>query len=146
MIIVQVGTNNLSRPPIDDAKKRSLETAIASILKVFQKKAPDAKVFLFGIFPRNDVALSLEELKDINSRLEKKTVEHKAAFLSINEKLLGEDGKLKKGVTVDGLHLSLEGYQHWADAIIPILERELGPKKSEDAAPPPTGDPKAIRK
>jgi hypothetical protein len=46
----------------------------------------------------------------------------------------------------DGLHLSLKGYQVWADALKPVLNEILGPPDKVDLAPPPTGDPKAQRK
>jgi hypothetical protein len=41
----------------------------------------------------------------------------------------------------DGLHLDVEGYQVWADALKPIFTELLGPPAKEDHAPPPTGDP-----
>ena len=46
-------------------------------------------------------------------------------------------------MTVDKLHLSLRGYQVWADALKPILTELLGPPAATDHAPPPTGDPSA---
>ena len=45
--------------------------------------------------------------------------------------------------TPDQLHLSLKGYQLWAEDLTPILTELLGPKSNEDQAPPPTGDPSA---
>jgi lysophospholipase L1-like esterase len=145
VIILQVGANNLARPPISDAAKDRLNRVVAAILEMCHSKAPKASVYLFGVFPRGDNALSTEELKDINMRLGKMAVEKSAKFVDLTDKLIDSDGKLKKGVTVDGLHLSLDGYQIWAEAIIPILKRELGSKNKEDLAPPPTGDPKAAR-
>jgi lysophospholipase L1-like esterase len=52
-------------------------------------------------------------------------------------------GNLYEGVSVDGLHLYLKGYQVWADALKPILTELLGPPVKEDHAPSPTGDPSA---
>ena len=64
-------------------------------------------------------------------------------YLNINEKLAKPDGTLIEGMTVDGLHLSLKGYQVWADALKPILTELLGTPAKTDHAPPPTGDPSA---
>ena len=59
--------------------------------------------------------------------------------------LADRDGKLVEGVTVDGLHLSVKGYQIWADALKPVLTEQLGPPATTDHAPPPTGDPSAAQ-
>jgi hypothetical protein len=64
-------------------------------------------------------------------------------FLNLNDKLADPEGKLFEGVTMDRLHLSLQGYAIWADALKPILTELLGPPSATDEAPPPTGDPKA---
>ena len=53
------------------------------------------------------------------------------------------DGAQRDGMTVDGLRLSLAGYQVWADALTPILTELLGPRAATDHAPPATGDPSA---
>jgi hypothetical protein len=49
-------------------------------------------------------------------------------------------------MTADRLHLTLTGYQVWADALKPIFTELLGPPAKEDHAPPPTGDPRAAGK
>src|SRR5205823_13774128 len=67
-------------------------------------------------------------------------------YLNINDKLADKDGKLLEGITVDRLHLSVKGYQVWADALKPVLMELLGPPAKEDQAPPPTGDPSANKK
>jgi len=45
----------------------------------------------------------------------------------------------------DRLHPTPQGYQVWADALVPILTELLGPRAEQDLAPPPTGDPSAAR-
>jgi lysophospholipase L1-like esterase len=67
-------------------------------------------------------------------------------YLNINDKLANKDGKLFEGMTVERLHLSVKGYQVWADALKPLLTELLGPPAKEDQAPPHTGDPSAASK
>ena len=57
----------------------------------------------------------------------------KLPHVNLNDKLADKDGKLFDGMTEDGLHLSNQGYQVWADAMRPILIEWLGP--------PPTSAP-----
>src|SRR5262249_6024009 len=61
----------------------------------------------------------------------------------INGRLADREGALREGMSSDRLHLSVKGYQVWADALKPILAEVLGPPAKEDLAPPPTGDPSA---
>jgi hypothetical protein len=46
----------------------------------------------------------------------------------------------------DRLHLSLKGYQVWADALKPLLTELLGPPGKKKHAPPSRGDPSAAQK
>ncbi len=67
-------------------------------------------------------------------------------FLDVNPGLADSKGVLFEGMTVDGLHLSLKGYEVWAAGLRPILAELLGPPAATDHAPPPTGDPSATPK
>src|SRR5207248_3376101 len=102
-----------------------------------------------GILPRNDgsnPAALVASITKINENIAKLADGKTIRYLNINDKLADKDGKLLEGVTVDRLHLSLKGYQIWADALKPILLELLGPPAKEDRAPPPTGDPSAGKK
>lgn len=82
-------------------------------------------------------------INEINSRIAKLADGRRVRFLNINRQLADADGKLFDGMTVDGLHLAVKGYQIWADALKPIFTELLGPPANDDQAPPPTGDPSA---
>jgi len=79
----------------------------------------------------------------INERYAQFADGRRIRYVNINAQLARADGAPREGVTVDGLHLSLIGYQVWADALRPIFTELLGPPASTDHAPPPTGDPSA---
>jgi hypothetical protein len=49
-------------------------------------------------------------------------------------------------MNADMLHPTLKGYQVWADALKPILRALLGAPAATDHAPPPTGDPSAVKR
>ena len=67
-------------------------------------------------------------------------------YININAQLASADGRLREGMSPDGLHLRPKAYQVWADALKPIFTEILGPPAAEDHAPPPTGDPSAVRR
>jgi lysophospholipase L1-like esterase len=145
-IVLLAGTNNLGRMPADDAKVADITKGMETILKIMQEKAPGATIILMGIFPRNDSLAALPAIRKINENLARLADGKKIRFLNINDKLADAEGMLFDGMTVDKLHLSLKGYQVWADALKPIFEELLGPPAKEDHAPPPTGDPSAAAK
>lgn len=97
-----------------------------------------------GIFPRNDGPV-VPTINRINANLAKLADGNTVRYLNINDRLADAQGRLHDGMTVDQLHLSVKGYQVWADALKPILTELLGQPAATDTAPPPTGDPSAKR-
>ncbi len=150
VIVLQAGTNNIGRRPSrgeDDPRITEVTTGIEAILDVFRAKTPEATVILTGIFPRNDNAGNptgvMPVIDRTNENLAGLADGKKIRYININDKLADKAGNLYAGMTVDRLHLSLKGYQVWADTLKPILTELLGPPAKEDHAPPPTGDPSA---
>jgi lysophospholipase L1-like esterase len=149
VIVVMAGTNNVGGMPregVDAAVVESVANGMTAVLDVMHSKAPDATVILMGITPRTDARGGtgvMSTIDAINERYARMADEKQVRYLNINGQLAGPDGAPREGVTVDGLHLSLAGYQIWADALKPILTELLGPPAATDHAPPATGDPSA---
>jgi lysophospholipase L1-like esterase len=142
VIVVLAGTNNVGREPGDDAKVADVTRGVTALVKLCREKAPGAVIILMGILPRNDGPV-VPTINRINANLEKLADGKTVRYLNINDRLADAKGKLIAGMTVDQLHLSLKGYQVWADALKPIFTELLGPPAATDTAPPPTGDPSA---
>jgi lysophospholipase L1-like esterase len=100
---------------------------------------------LTAIFPRNDNPAVLPEIAAVNEQLAHLADGDRVIVLNVNDRLATPDGTLRDGMTIDRLHLSVKGYEVWADGLEPILTRLLGPRTKTDHAPPPTGDPSAHR-
>jgi lysophospholipase L1-like esterase len=145
VIVILAGTNNVGNQPGGDAKVAIIVDGIDALIKTCRKKAPAAKIILTGIFPRDDNPAVLPEIRKINEALAKRADHRSILYLNVNDKLADANGKLVDGMTIDGLHLTVKGYQVWADGLRPILTRLLGPPAKTDHAPPPTGDPSATR-
>jgi len=149
IIVLMAGTNNigkLSPQSSDDPRIEEVTRGIKAILEVCRKKAPRATIVLMGITPRNDNLAVIPIINQINANISKFADGKKIRYVNINDKLADKDGKLFEGMSSDGLHLDLKGYQVWADALKPIFTRLLGPPAKEDHAPPPTGDPSATKR
>jgi lysophospholipase L1-like esterase len=83
------------------------------------------------------------EIAAINANLARLADGRRIRFLNVNDTLADAQGTLFEGMAGDRLHLTLKGYQVWADGLTPILTELLGPPAAIDRAPPPTGDPSA---
>lgn len=146
VIVILAGTNNIGRTPPDDAKVAEITRGLKAIVDTCRAKAPAATIVLTAIFPRNDNPAVVPGIERINQNLAGLVDGKSVRFLNVNAQLADKDGVLVDGVTVDKLHLSLKGYQLWADALKPILTELLGAPAATDRAPPPTGDPSAKKK
>jgi lysophospholipase L1-like esterase len=143
VIVLLAGTNNVGREPGDEARVADVSRGLQAIVETCRKKAPAATIVLVAIFPRNDNPAVMPTIARINANLAKMADGHYIRFLDVNAKLADAQGTLFEGMTVDGLHPSLKGYDAWAQGLRPILTELLGPPAATDHAPPPTGDPSA---
>lgn len=144
VVVLMVGTNNVGRrPPEGDEFCDDVARGIRAVVGLVREKAPSAKVILMGITPRNDDGgtAAMPAINTINERISKFADGKTVFYLNINDKLADENGKLLPGMTDDGLHLSVAGYQVWADALKPRLTEWLGPRAKVDQSPPPSGIP-----
>jgi len=148
VIVLLAGTNNVGNapPPADDsARVEDVARGIRAILDEMRARAPRATIVLTAIFPRNDNIAVVPTINRINTRIATFADGKQIRFLNINDRLADAEGRLFDGVMRDKLHPSAAGYQIWADALKPIFTELLGPPAKDDHAPPPTGDPSAVR-
>ena len=149
-IVLLAGTNNVGamvRNGVDEPVAGEVAGGIRAIVDVMQRKAPGAVVVLTGVTPRRDRdggTSVMPTIDAINRRIAALADGRRVRYIDINDQLADGRGVLHDGVTVDGLHLSVVGYQIWADALKPLLTEILGPRASTDHAPPPTGDPSQV--
>lgn len=151
VIVLLAGTNNIGEgvPAAQQTTKvQEVTGGITKIIARMQREAPTAVIALMGITPRNGKngeTAAMPVIDAINKQLATMADGRRVRYLNINGSLADANGKLFDGMTVDGLHLSVKGYQVWADALKPVFTELLGPPAKTDRAPPPTGDPSARR-
>lgn len=145
VIVILAGTNNIGNKPGPESKVADILAGFDAILATCHEKAPDAKIILTAIFPRNDNPAVLPEIQRVNEGLARRADGKTILYLNVNDKLAKPDGTLLEGMTIDKLHPSVKGYQVWADGLEPLLSGLLGPRAKTDHAPPATGDPSAVR-
>ncbi len=143
VIVILAGTNNIGTVPGSDAKVADIVAGMDAILDTC-KTAPNAKIILTAIFPRNDSLATWPEIQSVNEQLAHRADGKTVYYLNVNDKLAGADGVQFEDMTVDKLHPTVKGYQVWADGLKTLLTEFLGPPAQTDHAAP-TGDPSAKR-
>jgi (4-O-methyl)-D-glucuronate---lignin esterase len=150
VIVLLAGTNNVGRNvPAggDDATVADITKGLRAVVDLMRAKAPNATLILTAVFPRNDNIAVMPTINKINANISRFADGKKVRYLNINDKLADKDGTLYPGMmNSDRLHPAIKGYQVWADALKPLFMELLGPPGKEDHAPPPTGDPSAVRR
>ncbi|MFC5050741.1 platelet-activating factor acetylhydrolase IB subunit [Rubritalea spongiae] len=121
-IVMMIGTNNAGHR---DEPSEQTADGIKAILDLLEKKQPETKILLLGIFPRGTTPEDPKrKLIDGTNKIIETYADNKRVFyLNINNVFLEEDGTLSKQVMKDLLHPNPDQYQVWADAIRPLLQK-----------------------
>jgi lysophospholipase L1-like esterase len=116
--VVMIGTNNVGGDSAEGIAK-----GVTKIVETIREKTPGTKILLLAVFPRGEKPNpQREKLKQVNQIIAKLDDGKSVFFLDIGDKFVTPDGLMTKEITPDFLHLSVAGYQIWADAITPKLQ------------------------
>ena len=127
MVVVMIGTNNIGH-------KRSTPAAAAAgvtkIVEGIRTQLPDAKILLFGVFPRGANAKHIfrKQVAEINKVICKLGDDKNVFYCDITDKFVDKKGNLPRTLMPDVLHPSDAGYEIWAQAMMPYVEKFVGKK------------------
>jgi lysophospholipase L1-like esterase len=131
--VLMFGTNNTGH------RQENPKTTAAGIkrnIEELQKRLPDTKILLLAVFPRgenaNEPARQINE--GINAIIASFADNRKISFLNINQQFLQADGTLSRDIMPDLLHPNEKGYEIWAKAMEPTLQKLLGEGGSDSAS------------
>jgi lysophospholipase L1-like esterase len=123
LFVLMIGTNNGG----DSAE--NVAAGVEAIVKEIRTRQPQARVLLLGIFPRSVNPDKKREKNDETNKILAKLDDGKTiTYLDIGEKFLAADKSLPKDIMPDALHPNAKGYEIWAEAIRPTLQRMMGAK------------------
>ena len=130
LIVLLIGTNNISNTP------EQIAEGIKAILPEYQKRCPHAAILLQGIFPRGERPTdpNRARIDSVNRIIASFADGNKIIYLDFGDKFLQSDGTLSAEIMGDYLHLTAKGYQIWADAIRPTINRFFPPAPAPAAA------------
>lgn len=132
LVVLMIGTNNTGQGSDANANSPAqINEGVRACVNTIHDKVPGAHILVLGIFPRSEKPDERRQLvADTNALL--KTVGEGGAgepamagvhFLDISDKFLEKEGTISKEIMPDYLHLSEKGYEIWAEAIEPHVDR-----------------------
>lgn len=127
-VFILIGTNDL-------AEKKSEQNIIGNIWEIItqiRENCPETKVFLESIYPvsseRNRKikrvylgARNNEKICSINEKLRLMATEKGITYIDVFSHLINEEGNIQLDYTVEGLHLTICGYQKVAEVLMPYV-------------------------
>ena len=110
-IFLMIGTNN-----IDTDKPELVYNGIENLVKILIEKMPNAKLYLYGILPKNDNNKKVEEKINICNQL----LAELCKSWNLEYRYFGDKVNNPKFFD-DHVHLNVDGYQIWYDELLKDL-------------------------
>lgn len=120
LIAIMIGTNNMGSNSVEQ-----IAGGVKAIVNDYRERCPDATILLQAIFPRGHEATNplRAKIKETNKILSGLADGNKVLYLDFGDKFLEPDGTLSPEVMPDYLHPNEKGYQIWAEAIQPVIDK-----------------------
>ncbi|MDH3000743.1 hypothetical protein A1D23_09970 [Chelonobacter oris] len=130
-LFLLIGVNDLAKYPNDSPQQVS--ERIAQILSLLQHHLPTCRLYLLSVLPVNkskadkidQVMMSLSDnqrIKALNHHLQLVAQQHHLPYLDLHSRFLNAENELILDYTREGLHLTIAGYQHYLQILLPYLK------------------------
>ena len=125
-IFIMIGVNDLAR----NKSPEYILTNYSKILAAIKEKSPKTHVYVQSVLPVNDEfgmfgnhTNKSKEIKQVNEGLISMARNFDNTYIDLTETFSDNNGKLRKELTNDGLHLTAKGYLAWKDEIKKYLSK-----------------------
>ena len=113
-IFLMIGINDIRQNINQDI---SLEH-YTQIINQLKETLPDTELYIQSILPIGaNTGMSNEDVISFNSELEKLANQNNLTYIDLYTKFLDETGFLPKHYSIDGVHLTGDGYKIWIEEI-----------------------------
>lgn len=122
LVVLLIGVNNFGH--LNETPAQVFE-GIKAVVKTLQRNYPKAKILINGVFPFEESATSPKRamVKEVNSLVAKLDNGKNIVVKDYGHLFLEPDGSISKDVMADFLHPTVKGYQIWADAMLPDIQK-----------------------
>ncbi len=130
-LFINIGTNDVSANLFDE-----LFVNYQTIIDRVKQSVPDCQITIMAFYPCNDVDdFGLDEKQhagyftyrtpdticEMNEKLSVFAKKNGCAYIDVNDGLYDENGRLKKELSIDGVHMYPEGYEIVMKNLLPYL-------------------------
>ncbi len=124
LIAILIGTNNTR-----DCSDVQIADGITAVVQAYQRLCPDAVILLQALLPRAEKPTdpAREKVASVNCIISKLGDGNKVLYTDFGDGFVRPDGTINRDLMPDALHPNAKGYEIWAEAIRPTVERVLGP-------------------
>lgn len=95
---------------------------IVKIARILHKKLPETQIYVRTVLPTRREYL-LEDILIVNQMIKQKENKNYYKVIDLYSAFVDDEGKIKKELTKDGVHLTDKGYSLWVEIERPILEK-----------------------
>ena len=116
VVYLMVGINDVAK---NTDEKFRIE--YEELVQQMKTSLPTSKLFVYSILPVNDLLFSIScnngQICNCNSHIEKIAREYNIPYLDLYS-IYEENGIMPKSLTLDGIHLTNDGYGKWYNVLI----------------------------
>ena len=122
LVMLLIGVNNFGWRQAD---VKGTAEGIRLCVNALKEKAPNAKILLLGIFPTGQTPddQNRPKIAQVNEIIKDFADDKTVFYEDIGPKFLTPTGVLERDIMGDFLHPTAKGYEIWAEAIMPYVEK-----------------------
>lgn len=127
-VIIMIGTNDylVKKRLWQDYVSINFKTLYSALLTLIEDNLPNTEVVLCSILPISekdvDLAQYNKDIDDYNDIIKDLSISYNCIYKYISSSFKNEWNEMKKEYTVDGVHLSSDGYALFYDLIEDLLK------------------------
>ena len=132
-VLLMIGTNNAGHYPFSKEPPVDTILGIKEILRVIAEKQPKARIILTSIFPRGESSDDPCRIRNniVNNEIAKFADGKRIIWCDFSDKFLSADKRLSPELFPDLLHPGERGYEIWASAVVPLIDKVLASSPDE---------------
>ncbi len=118
IVFLMIGINDIGR----NVPLEIIAGKIRQIVDKIKAKSPKTRIYLQSVLPINESVMKFDYMKNksdnivlLNQLIRSFALKENIHFVDLYSHFADENGQLIARYTVDGIHLSAEGYQQWVN-------------------------------
>ena len=126
-LILMIGTNNTGHFPFEKEPPADTILGVKAVVDALLEKQPKARIILHPILPRGSGIDDECRRRDsiVNREIMKLADGRRVVWCDFSTSFLLPDGTIPHDICPDELHPCAAGYEIWANAVMPVIDRVL---------------------